>query len=121
MSRLPPPHLVRVNYSRRGMRHTFHCLDVDTKCLSPTKEVVFEQNEIELVIPMEGINGWSITPVDTKIQLNLVSHAQGVVTCCTLHVQWTRPEEIPVKLCHEIELRGAKPPNNIIILEIGSQ
>ena len=127
MSRLPPSHLVRVNYSRSGMHHTFHCLDSQANFLSPTatKVVVSEQDEIELDIPKEGLklsSGWSITPVNTtKIQLHKVCRAQGVVTSCTLRVQWTRPEEIPVKLYHEIELLGAKPPNNFITLEIGSQ
>ena len=38
--------------------------------------------------------------------------------CCRLRVQWTKPKEDPVELCHRIKLLGAKPPHNFIPLTI---
>jgi len=38
--------------------------------------------------------------------------------CCILRVQWTKPKEAPVEFCHRINLLGAKPPRNFILLTI---
>ena len=98
---------------------------------------------IELDIPKKGVvleNGWSITPIDdTTIspsavhlprseELGLASGEMNLAcgissgwrdkSSCTLLVQWTRPNEHPVKLCHEIKILGARPPANFITLRI---
>ena len=104
--------------------------------------------EYRLNIPKEGVvleNGWWITPLgDTTIspsevnlpgseELGLASGKMNLAcgissgyrwrekSSCTLCVQWTRPDEHPVELCHKIKILGAMSPYNFITLRIPSQ
>lgn len=107
---------------------------------TPWETVYFGQMEMRLDIPKEGVrkNGWFITPVgDITISLHEVRCQDGDTCeemacetgrptssrmrekhCCTLCVQWTRPDELPVELHYKIKLLGAIPPFNFITLRI---